>query len=137
MDTVLILCNWKCRREDDSSSSEFAEAQLTVLKKYWVVPDCHEEEYKILDAILPANWNYSDYLSWSCGTNFNWKQINRNLFLIVLTFEAMKSNESPSTESIYNNPANRIIAALTYTSQLVAVLAYFLDVRLPKNVCYR
>lgn len=103
--------------QSQSSSPNSSEAQqLTCLKRHWVVPENQDTEYKILDAMLPANWNYSDYVTWSSV--------------------AIKNNETPSVESIYNNPVNRIIAALTYTAQLVAVLAFFLDIRMPKNICY-
>jgi len=36
-----------------------------------------------------------------------------------------------------HNPAYNISAALTYTTQLVNVLAFYLDVRLPNKLSYR
>ena len=40
-------------------------------------------------------------------------------------------------EAMDHNPAYNISAALTYTTQLVNVLAFYLDVRLPNKLCYR
>lgn len=42
-----------------------------------------------------------------------------------------------SSEAMDHNPAYNISAALTYTTQLVNVLAFYLDVRLPNKLCYR
>lgn len=39
--------------------------------------------------------------------------------------------------AVEHNPAYRISAALTYTAQLLQVLAFYLDVRLPYKMLYR
>lgn len=106
-------------KSDELSSSdgpmqELAEAQqLSFIHGHWVVEESQQVQYKILDAYLPESGNYSDYNEW-----------------------VLRNKESPSAGSIMGNPANRISAALTHTAQLVILMSHFLDVRLPKNLCY-
>lgn len=44
------------------------------------------------------------------------------------------ANASPVID---HNPAYNITAALTYTTQLVNILGFYLDVRLPYKMTYR
>lgn len=60
---------------------------------------------------------------------------NFNLILVAQNKDAVPS--SSSVTSVEQNPAYRISAALTYTAQLVHVLAFYLDVKLPYKLLYR
>lgn len=42
-----------------------------------------------------------------------------------------------NVESIDQNQAYNISAALTYTTQLVNVIAFYLGIKLPNKLCYR
>lgn len=42
-----------------------------------------------------------------------------------------------TADKVELNPAYTISAALTYTAQLVNVLAFYLDIRLPRKQSYR
>lgn len=50
---------------------------------------------------------------------------------------AKDSVPQSNSDVLKRNPAHNISAALTYTTQLVNILAFYLDVRLPSKLCYR
>lgn len=54
-------------------------------------------------------------------------------FLVASTKDGVPNN----SEATERNPGYNISAALTYTAQLVNVLAFYLDVRLPCKLHYR
>jgi beclin 1-associated autophagy-related key regulator len=59
-------------------------------------------------------------------------------FYVFLPVAANKDGvPGGSSETMDHNPAYNISAALTYTTQLVNVLAFYLDVQLPNKLCYR
>lgn len=58
-----------------------------------------------------------------------------NLFFFV--YLALIRKGYPSKESNYRNPEFRIGAALAYTTQLLNVLAHFLNIKLPRRLSYR
>lgn len=62
-----------------------------------------------------------------------------SLLLPVILVARNKDSVAGGNTSITveHNPAYRISAALTYTAQLVNVVAFYLDVRLPYKMLYR
>lgn len=74
-------------------------------------------------------------LFFSCSLGFKYYF---NEFLCFLPVAANKDGvPGGNSEGMEHNPAYNISAALTYTTQLVNVLAFYLDVRLPNKLCYR
>lgn len=102
----------------DSMIKELAEAsQTTYLKDMWVYTDySNETQFSIVAPCLPGSGNYSNYNLWAQ---------NRDGMAI-----------SKDTDKMEINPAFTIAAALTYTAQLVNVLSFFLNVRLPYKLLY-
>lgn len=47
------------------------------------------------------------------------------------------TSNAANQETVSQNPAYRISAALSYSAQLLKILAFYLDVRLPFNIAYR
>lgn len=97
-----------------------AEATHTAyVKGKWVLQDSqNERQYVIVAPSLPGNGDYSAYIDWMDKHK-----------------DGVPSTGANDTLSSTNN-AYRISAALTYTAQFVHLLSYYLDVRLPYNVCY-
>lgn len=59
------------------------------------------------------------------------------IFKNIITVAASKDGTPGSNkENTMNNPAYNISAALTYATQLVNVLAYYINVRLPYKLTY-
>lgn len=56
-----------------------------------------------------------------------------HLFLAVLANE----RDVPNRDSIMRNPKHRICAALAYMTQMINIIAFYLDLRLPKRLSYR
>ncbi|CAH1183010.1 unnamed protein product [Ceutorhynchus assimilis] len=102
----------------DSMIKELAEAsQTTYLRDKWVYTDySNEMQYSIVAPCLPGSGNYSNYNLWAQ---------NRDGIPI-----------SEDTEMMDINPALTISAALTYAAQLVNVLSFLLNVRLPYKMTY-
>ncbi|KAF4520010.1 hypothetical protein B566_EDAN007158 [Ephemera danica] len=103
----------------DAVTSAIAEAShMAFVRGRWVFSDCSGElHHCIVAPMLPASGDYSAYGIWV----------------------AANKDSVPGTggaEGVEHNPAYTISAALTYTSQLVNVLSYYLDVRLPRKQCY-
>lgn len=102
----------------DSMVKELAEAsQTTYLRDKWVYTDySNEMQYSIVAPCLPGSGNYSNYNLWAQ---------NRDGIPV-----------SEETDMVDINPAFSISAALTYTAQLVNVLSFFLNIRLPYKMVY-
>lgn len=105
---------------NEKAISELAEAKQTnYIKGHWVFTNnfsiARELQYSIVvEPFLPGDGNYGAYPNW-----------------------IKEHKDSPTIGEIeQRNPAYNIIAALTYTAQLVSILAYYLDIRLPKNLSY-
>ncbi|XP_050438468.1 beclin 1-associated autophagy-related key regulator [Adelges cooleyi] len=103
---------------NNSLSNALAEAsQLTYVCGQWV-DTCEEWSrqtelaYQIVAPTLPANGDYSSYYEWVSDKNKD--------YAFNQTFAEP-------------NPACTISAALTYTSQLVKQLSFFLDIFLPRR----
>lgn len=105
--------------------SEILEAIRTAyIRGRWVSEESHGElQYIIVAPSLPSNGDYSAYCDW----------IVHNKDLVPNTAGNAGNND---LGSVQQNPAFRISAALTYTTQLVQVLSFYLDVRLPFKMSY-
>ncbi|XP_059610707.1 beclin 1-associated autophagy-related key regulator [Phlebotomus argentipes] len=103
-----------------STAKELAEATHTAyIRGKWVLQDSlGEVQHTIVAPHLPGNGDYSAYSDW------------------VATHKDGVPATSDRDAPLDHNPAFRISAALTYTAQLVQVLSYYLDVRLPFRMNY-
>ncbi|XP_035677262.1 beclin 1-associated autophagy-related key regulator-like isoform X3 [Branchiostoma floridae] len=108
--------------EEDISEStvqQLAEARRTAyVRGRWVYTDINNDsQVCIVEPCLPANGNYSAYLDW------------------------MEANKEASigpgdSDLDQRNPAYTFSAALSHTTQMVKLLAFYLGVNLPKRICY-
>lgn len=115
-----IQCDIESENNDGNRESELAEATRTsYIEGRWV----SEEEdvrmvYSINGACLPGNGDYSSY--------HEWVKARRN-----------GSRELASDEEIsLKTPAFRMTAALTHACQMLKLMAFYLDVILPKRISY-
>ncbi|KAI5741574.1 hypothetical protein M8J76_015026 [Diaphorina citri] len=97
----------------DTTVSAIAEAARTnYLKGEWIYTDTSSEvQYCIVAPTLPGSRDYSQYNYW------------------------VKANRDGAADT-YEQAAYSISGALTYTTQLTSILAFFLDVRLPHKLNY-
>lgn len=98
-----------------------ADATRTAyVRGQWILQDSHSEKsHVIVASSLPSNGNYSAYTDW------------------IAKFKGIGIHNQDANEyGLSQNPAYRISAALTYTSQFVSLLSFFLDVRLPFTTNY-
>lgn len=106
-------------QEDCDTVSALAEASRTAyIRGRWVYTDSSGElHHCIVAPTLPGSGDYSSYSDWVA---------------------ANKDGIVPGShsETVVHNAAYNISAALTYTTQLINVLAFYLDVRLPSKLCY-
>ncbi|XP_018914794.1 beclin 1-associated autophagy-related key regulator isoform X2 [Bemisia tabaci] len=108
--------------QEDGSERETVSALLEAthtayVRGRWVYTDCSGEwQHSIVAPTLPASGDYSAYNLWVSANK--------------------DGVPGSNTEAVDHNPAYNISAALTFTTQLVNVLAYFLDVRLPCKLSY-
>lgn len=87
----------------------------------WVMQYSQNESQLVIVApSLPSNGDYSQYNDWVATNKDGVPNSN------------MGTNETLSS----NNHAYRISAALTYTTQLVHLFSFYLDVRLPYKLLY-
>ncbi|CAN7983688.1 unnamed protein product [Ixodes hexagonus] len=104
--------------QEDEVWTELEEAQRTTyVRGRWVtlVAPPHDTTYSVVEPRLPAHGDYSQYSAWVA--------------------EHQESAVSPSMEDP-RNVGYTLAAGLLFTAQLVSVLAFYLDVRLPHNLCY-
>jgi len=101
--------------------NEIAEAtHTTYIRDRWVYTDSSGElKYCIVGPLLPGSGNYSAY-------NDSVIQ-NKNL---------IHGNTDSSKLSLAENSAFTISAGLTYTAELLDVIAFYLDIRLPYKMAY-
>jgi beclin 1-associated autophagy-related key regulator len=130
-------------------TSAIAEAsQMTFVRGQWVTSDCSGElHHCIVAPTLPVSGDYSAYNMWSkwdemfchislkfyCFFDVNYLSF---YFLVAANKDGVPGS-GMTTDNVEQNPAYTISAALTYTAQLVNVLAFYLDVRLPRKQYYR
>ncbi|KAJ9578806.1 hypothetical protein L9F63_004956, partial [Diploptera punctata] len=95
-----------------------ADATRTAyIRGRWVFTDSSGQmQHSIVSPSLPDSGDYSAYNVWVAANK--------------------DGVPGGSSEAVDHNPAYNISAALTYTTQLVNVLAFYLDVRLPNKLCY-
>ncbi|XP_022257045.1 beclin 1-associated autophagy-related key regulator-like isoform X3 [Limulus polyphemus] len=98
--------------------ADLAEAQQTTyVKGKWIYTDDNWDlQYQIVKSCLNGNGDYSAYSVW--------------------VTQHKESVPSGSGESCLRNPGYNIAAALTHLTQLVSVLAFYLNQQLPQNLCY-
>ncbi|XP_076321786.1 beclin 1-associated autophagy-related key regulator-like isoform X2 [Tachypleus tridentatus] len=98
--------------------ADLAEAQQTTyVKGKWIYTDEDRNlQYQIVKSCLNGNGDYSAYSVW--------------------VTQHKESVPSGSGESFLRNPGYNIAAALTHLTQLVSVLAFYLNQQLPQNLCY-
>ncbi|KAK9695638.1 Vacuolar sorting 38 and autophagy-related subunit 14 [Popillia japonica] len=121
---IFPITKVQARIEMEASESDMVSAleeatRTTYVRNRWVYnPDnAGELQYTVVAPSLPGSGNYSAYNDW-----------------VAQNKDAVPS--SSSVTSVEQNPAYRISAALTYTAQLVHVLAFYLDVKLPYKLLY-
>nr|CAD7601741.1 unnamed protein product [Timema genevievae] len=99
-------------KEEEDTVTALADASRTAyVRGHWILTDSSGElHHCIVAPTLPGSGDYSAYSAW-VATN--------------------KETGVPGggTDSVDHNPAYNLAAALTYTTQLINVLAYYLDVR--------
>uniref|UniRef100_A0A182SP19 Beclin 1-associated autophagy-related key regulator n=1 Tax=Anopheles maculatus TaxID=74869 RepID=A0A182SP19_9DIPT len=94
-----------------------------------------EVQHVIIAPALPGTGNYSAYNDWATGDG-GAAVLSAASTAATATMEVSSSPAGGSNRVGSHNPAHTIAAALTYTAQLVALLGYYLDVRLPYRVSY-
>ncbi|EAA00293.4 AGAP012246-PA [Anopheles gambiae str. PEST] len=117
-----------------SGSSACGGATRTAyVRGQWILQDSFGEvQHVIVAPALPGTGNYSAYNEWATGGGDGGGAVASASSTAASTMEASASPAKVGS----HNPAHTIAAALTYTSQLVALLGYYLDVRLPYRVSY-
>ncbi|XP_054259071.1 beclin 1-associated autophagy-related key regulator [Macrosteles quadrilineatus] len=107
-------------RSQDSSGTQSAlneAATTTYMCGRWVTTDVSGQlHHSIVAPTLPASGDYSSYNDWVSASKDGVPMTN--------------------IESIEQNQAYNISAALTYTTQLVNVIAFYLGIKLPNKLCY-
>uniref|UniRef100_A0A182PBM9 Beclin 1-associated autophagy-related key regulator n=1 Tax=Anopheles epiroticus TaxID=199890 RepID=A0A182PBM9_9DIPT len=119
-----------------STINEISEATRTAyVRGQWILQDSFGEvQHVIVAPALPGTGNYSAYNEWTAGAGgAGGGAIASGPSTATSTMEASASHGNKVGS---HNPAHTIAAALTYTSQLVALLGFYLDVRLPFRVSY-
>ncbi|XP_078350156.1 beclin 1-associated autophagy-related key regulator-like isoform X1 [Oculina patagonica] len=115
-----IQCDIESDNDDENRESQLAEATRTsYIEGRWVSEEEDARmEYCINDAYLPGNGNYSSYHEW------------------VKTHRNGSKGPASDEEISVKNPAFMMSAALTHTCQMVELIAFYLDVNLPKKINY-
>lgn len=110
------------KRDKNDTVSELAEAtQTAYVSGHWVFQKGPKEfQHVIVAPSLPADGDYHDYHDW-----------------VITNKDGVPSSNTNAVEALSSsNHAYRISAALTYTAQLVDLLSFYLDVRLPHKLSY-
>lgn len=111
--------------ESKNTINEISDATRTAyVRGKWVLQDSFGEiQHIIVAPALPGNGNYSAYNDWATvnpATDVN----------------SAGRSEDAVRNMASRNPAHTIAAALTYTAQLVQIMCFYLDIRLPYKVTY-
>ncbi|XP_055529287.1 beclin 1-associated autophagy-related key regulator isoform X2 [Wyeomyia smithii] len=109
--------------ESKNTINEISEATRTAyVRGKWVLQDSFGEiQHIIVAPALPGNGNYLAYNVWKTTNDAS---------------SSGGKNEDPNKTMANRNPAHTIAAALTYTTQLVQIMCYYLDIRFPYKVSY-
>ncbi|XP_065083127.1 beclin 1-associated autophagy-related key regulator [Ochlerotatus camptorhynchus] len=111
--------------ESNNTINEISDATRTAyVRGKWVLQDSFGEiQHIIVAPALPGNGNYSAYNDWA-----------------TVNPATDVSSSGRSEDAVRNmasrNPAHTIAAALTYTAQVVQIMCFYLDIRLPYKVSY-
>ncbi|GFG28420.1 hypothetical protein Cfor_11343 [Coptotermes formosanus] len=106
-----------CEVPRDTVTALADATRTAYIRGRWVFTDSSGQlRHCIVSPSLPDSGDYSAYNVWVAN--------NRD------------GVPGGRCEAVDRNPAYNISAALTYTTQLVNVLAFYLDVRLPNKLCY-
>ncbi|XP_057337203.1 beclin 1-associated autophagy-related key regulator isoform X1 [Microplitis mediator] len=113
-----------CRSDDDNPSADVVTCALadasgtSYVRGRWISDSENslEMHHRIVAPTLPGSGDYSAYSLWVAASKDGTPGSNK--------------------ENTMNNPAYNISAALTYATQLVNVLAYYINVRLPYKLTY-
>ncbi|XP_013118429.1 beclin 1-associated autophagy-related key regulator [Stomoxys calcitrans] len=107
--------------EDSDTIAALADAKNTsYIRGKWVFhgSGISEMQYRIVAPSLPANGDYSAYREWLKDNKDDVPKTTANEII-------------PSRVSAF-----RIVGALTYTTQLMQLICYYLNIRLPHKVAY-
>uniref|UniRef100_A0A182NPG2 Beclin 1-associated autophagy-related key regulator n=1 Tax=Anopheles dirus TaxID=7168 RepID=A0A182NPG2_9DIPT len=126
--------------------NEISDAARTAyVRGQWILQDSlGEVQHVIVAPALPGTGNYAAYNEWAADGRGAAGGTGGASALPSVTAAGMGASNMDASSSApavgskmgSQNPAHAIAAALTYTSQLVALLGYYLDVRLPYRVSY-
>ncbi|XP_017762958.1 PREDICTED: beclin 1-associated autophagy-related key regulator [Eufriesea mexicana] len=111
-----------CSSEEDASSDvtcALADASGTsYVRGRWIndIENALEVQHRIVASTLPGSGDYSAYSLWVAANKDGVPGANK--------------------ETAMHNPAYNISAALTYATQLVNIIAYYVNVRLPYKLAY-
>ncbi|CAG9813648.1 unnamed protein product [Phaedon cochleariae] len=120
---IFPISTVKPTMETESSSDDMVSAlaeasQTTFISDRWEYSDyMGEMKYCIVGPTLPGSGNYSAYNIW-----------------VAQNQDGVPG--SNMTSSVELNPAFSISAALTYTAQLVNILSFYFNIRLPYKMQY-
>jgi beclin 1-associated autophagy-related key regulator len=116
----VITRSQDAQQQQSEEISEIAEAtRQNYVRGRWILQDSQSElQHIIVAPSLPGSGDYAAYNDW-VATNKDGAQ-------------QPSSNEVISNQ----NSGYRISAALTYTAQLLQILSYYLNVRLPYKMTY-
>ncbi|KOC65641.1 Beclin 1-associated autophagy-related key regulator [Habropoda laboriosa] len=113
-----------CSSEEDASSDvvtcALADASGTsYVRGRWIndTENALEVQHRIVAPTLPGTGDYSAYSLWVAANKDGVPGANK--------------------ETAMHNPAYNISAALTYATQLVNIIAYYVNIRLPYQLAYR
>ncbi|XP_033192765.1 beclin 1-associated autophagy-related key regulator isoform X1 [Bombus vosnesenskii] len=116
-----------CSSEEDASSDvtcALADASGTsYVRGRWIndTENALEVQHRIVAPTLPGSGDYSAYSLWDTS---------------VLVAANKDGVPGANKETAMHNPAYNISAALTYATQLVNIIAYYVNVRLPYKLAY-
>lgn len=137
---ITIIIYSLCSSEDsDSATSDILTSALadasgtSYVRGRWISEkeSSLEIHHCIVEPTLPATGDYGAYSLW--GNCIFTLTILLYININVLHLVAANKDGVPGAnkENAMHNPAYNISAALTYATQLVNVLAYYVNVRLP------
>lgn len=104
--------------EDETTSAITEASNTTYIKDRWILAESpSEHQQSIVAPCLPGSGNYAAYNIWVAQNKDTVPNVN-------------------AVTTVEHNAAYSISAALVYTAQLVNVIAFYLDVRLPHKMSF-
>jgi len=137
-----------CSSDDSDSitsdvvTSALADASSTsYVRGRWISDKENSSEihHRIIDPTLPATGDYGAYSLWGNpihSTELKIHSLNLQCKYKCICLVAANKDGVPGTnkENAMHNPAYNISAALTYATQLVNVIAYYVNAKLPYKI---